>query len=403
MIVVHEAQPFTPEAPPPVRRRASLIWVVLLFFALAIGVAGAGIYLALREPVREAPKTGLRNRIASVDFSRLPDRNVEAIVDETIVSDQSRLKHMSAQEAEAYNARIPVDRTLNAPARPMNIPLGDGVNFLRSLDCMTAAIYYEAAGEPADGQRAVAQVVLNRVRHVAYPHSVCGVVFQGSERETGCQFSFTCDGSMARIPSRGGWLRARQVAGAALGGLVYAPVGLATHYHADYVVPYWASSLLKVSTIGRHIFYRWPGLWGKSDAFTSRYQGNEQPFPTGAGTQTADADSDGVAGLIGGGMLADGTALPAGRPVLKDGAGTGVPVPTGTAALPAGAMERADAGLRAWLSSRAAPPGKAAQPALPPPPPQRGMAGGVTGGVIMAGARPPAAAAPSVPQPSAGQ
>jgi spore germination cell wall hydrolase CwlJ-like protein len=75
-------------------------------------------------------------------------------------------------------------------------------------DCLTAAIYYEAASEPDDGQRAVAQVVLNRVAHPAYPKTVCGVVYQGSERGTGCQFTFTCDGALARKPSRYFWDRA---------------------------------------------------------------------------------------------------------------------------------------------------------------------------------------------------
>ena len=70
--------------------------------------------------------------------------------------------------------------------------------FERSLQCLTEAVYYEARSESEEGQRAVAQVVLNRVRHPAYPNSVCGVVYQGSERVTGCQFSFTCDGALGR-------------------------------------------------------------------------------------------------------------------------------------------------------------------------------------------------------------
>lgn len=125
----------------------------------------------------------------------------------------------------------------------------------RALDCMTAAVYYEAGDDPT-GQRAVAQVVLNRARNPNYPSSVCGVVFQGHKRSTGCQFTFTCDGSLARIPDRAGWLRAREVALASLSGAVDRQVGAATHYHADYVVPYWASELTKVAVVGRHIFYR---------------------------------------------------------------------------------------------------------------------------------------------------
>src|SRR3546814_17339709 len=70
------------------------------------------------------------------------------------------------------------------------------------MDCLTAAIYYEAAQESESGKRGVAQVVLNRARHPAFPSSICGVVYQGSERKTGCQFTFTFDGSLARKPSR---------------------------------------------------------------------------------------------------------------------------------------------------------------------------------------------------------
>jgi hypothetical protein len=117
----------------------------------------------------------------------------------------------------------------------------------------------------------VAQVVLNRVRHPAFPNSVCGVVYEGSTRVTGCQFTFTCDGSMAHAPLPSLWNRARKVAEAALAGSVYAPVGQATHYHANYVVPYWASSLVKTSIEGAHIFYRWAGGWGRPAAFTDRW------------------------------------------------------------------------------------------------------------------------------------
>ena len=88
----------------------------------------------------------------------------------------------------------------------------------RAAECLTAAVYYEARSQSEDGQRAVAQVVLNRVRDRAFPNSVCGVVYQGAERRTGCQFSFTCDGSMNRPRELGAWDRARAVAAAALGG-----------------------------------------------------------------------------------------------------------------------------------------------------------------------------------------
>src|ERR687897_263864 len=83
-----------------------------------------------------------------------------------------------------------------AGAAPPHFPGRGPAGVEQSLECLTQAVYYEARNQSADGQRAVAQVVLNRVRHPSYPNSVCGVVFQGSERVTGCQFTFTCDGSM---------------------------------------------------------------------------------------------------------------------------------------------------------------------------------------------------------------
>jgi len=135
----------------------------------------------------------------------------------------------------------------------------DRASFDRALKCLTEAIYYEARSESDDGQRAVAQVVLNRVRHPSYPNSVCGVVYQGSQRSTGCQFTFTCDGSIGGYIDETAWARAQRIAGAALRGSVYRPVGLALNYHTTAIRPYWAPSLVRQAVIGAHIFYRRPG------------------------------------------------------------------------------------------------------------------------------------------------
>lgn len=146
----------------------------------------------------------------------------------------------------------------------------------RALNCLTSAIYYEAGNEPEDGQRAVAQVVLNRVRSPLWPNTVCGVVYQGSERtDFRCQFTFSCDGAMARAPMAAAWARARRVAADALAGQVYAPVGLATHYHTLAVRPDWSGSLHAVAVIGAHIFYRNPGFNGTEAAFRDIYLGRE--------------------------------------------------------------------------------------------------------------------------------
>lgn len=164
------------------------------------------------------------------------------------------------------------------PAAPFSMRSATATDRARALQCLTAAIYYEAANEPDAGQRAVAQVILNRVRHPAFPATVCGVVYQGSERTSGCQFSYACDGSMARVPSRAGWARAIRVAGDMLSGQVQASVGTATHYHTYAVTPSWNRSLVMTAAIGAHFFHRWQGYWGTPGAFRQVYAGGE-PLP----------------------------------------------------------------------------------------------------------------------------
>lgn len=146
--------------------------------------------------------------------------------------------------------------------------------YATALKCMTQAVYYEAANEPLNGKRGVAQVVLNRLRHPAYPNSVCGVVYEGANARV-CQFSFTCDGSLLRRPLERQWAESRAVAAAALEGYTEKSVGSATHYHADYVLPGWAFRLSKIEKSGRHIFYRFPGRAGRPASFTRRWSGNE--------------------------------------------------------------------------------------------------------------------------------
>ena len=184
------------------------------------------------------------------------------------------IRAISPQQALSVNQEIPLAAEPNPAAQPFAMKAG-GDTRAEAIECLASAVYYEAASEGEAGEQAVAQVVLNRVRHPAFPASVCGVVYQGSTRVTGCQFSFTCDGSLYRKPDAAGWRRAKAVAEEALKGRVYAPVGLATHYHADYVVPYWASTLAKNAVVGAHLFYHWRGGWGLPGAFVQRYSGHE--------------------------------------------------------------------------------------------------------------------------------
>jgi hypothetical protein len=200
------------------------------------------------------------------------------------VSTPAPLPGLLGASAVAANAALPIAPGLNPAASAYAFRGRSGLDQLRSLDCLAEAIYYEARSESEDGQRAVAQVVLNRVRHPAWPNSVCGVVYQGPMRPGGgCQFTFTCDGSLAVRPAGMGWARARMLASEALAGRTYAPIGLSTHYHTHAVFPAWAPRLVKTGVIGAHNFYRLPGNPGGPAAFNAAYSGVE-PLPRPAMT-----------------------------------------------------------------------------------------------------------------------
>ena len=130
--------------------------------------------------------------------------------------------------------------------------------YLREKNCLATAVYFEARGESAKGQKAVAEVVLARTHVPGRPHTICGVVYEGSKRSSGCQFSFACDGVADRVHSRDAWRQANRVATNVMrtGGKENPVAGGATFYHADYVNPGWASRMVKVASIGQHVFYR---------------------------------------------------------------------------------------------------------------------------------------------------
>ncbi|MFC4440691.1 cell wall hydrolase [Caulobacter henricii] len=175
-------------------------------------------------------------------------------------------------------------RLINSLRRPAPLAIEPAKPFVlkasvedrtKALRCLAQAVYFESAFEPLAGQEAVAQTVLNRMRHPGYPKTVCGVIYEGAARATGCQFSFTCDGSLAREPNPQLWASAESVARRALNGFVMKDVGVATHYHASYVAPYWAPTLVKLRQVGQHIFYRWTGPSGTLAAFKGKYRGGE--------------------------------------------------------------------------------------------------------------------------------
>ena len=155
---------------------------------------------------------------------------------------QAALRGPLAPLTEAAPAAAPQARTINA----------------RERGCLAQAVYYESRGESREGQSAVAEVVMNRVRSPAYPNTICGVVYQGSHRVTGCQFSFTCDGSLNRSPRGRAWTEAQAVATQMMQGYLRPVTQRATHYHTHAVNPVWSAGLVETTRIGSHVFYRFP-------------------------------------------------------------------------------------------------------------------------------------------------
>lgn len=249
--------------------------------AALTGLIAAG---ALLVPAREPA--------AAAVTVMIPKAQAAALVQATSGTAATDMRAVG-EDARLINATLPF---ANSPLKSAQrfVLSGGAEDQRRALLCLTQAVYYEAGFEPLEGRRAVAQVVLNRMRHPAFPKSICGVVYQGAGSRT-CQFTFVCDGALYRRPAADAWREAEKVARAALSGYVETSVGEATHYHADYVAPRWAPMLAKVAAIGQHIFYRWPGSWGQPAAFSGRYAGEPndplamRPAPPAPATVLASA------------------------------------------------------------------------------------------------------------------
>jgi hypothetical protein len=249
-------------------RRWAIRLAALRWESAAIALVGIAALVAIGLTL-VATLRGRADATSSVSLQIAPTQ-ASALIDAT--SGEKLLEvRATGQAAEQINAALPFSSAPVQPAAPFAAPTG-GTAYDRALTCLTQAVYYEAGYEPLPGRRAVAQVILNRMRHPAFPKSVCGVVYQRNSTPI-CQFTFVCDGSLNRAAPATAWNESRRVAEAALAGYVETSVGQATHYHADYVAPYWAPMLTKIHKIGAHIFYRWPGAWGLRAAFTGRYAG----------------------------------------------------------------------------------------------------------------------------------
>ncbi len=184
------------------------------------------------------------------------DRQAAALVDRL---EARRAQGGSMVLAAAPKPKAPAVIKVSA-AQPFH--LRGALEQSRDLECLTQAVYYEARGESRSGQKAVAQVILNRVRHPSFPKTVCGVVFQGV-RDGGCQFSFACDGQPHHPLENAAWRRSESVAAEALEGQVMAEVGDATHFHAAGRSSAWSVGLSKVAQVGAHVFYRFAGRSAK--------------------------------------------------------------------------------------------------------------------------------------------
>ena len=163
--------------------------------------------------------------------------------------------------AYAYGAPRPADRMAQAAAPVSSVSTSVILHLpdeekQKAITCLAQAIYYEARGETLEGQRAVGNVVLNRVSNPRYPKTVCGVVFQNEHARHRCQFSFACDGLSDHPPNSRSWRHAKRLAEKMLTGKRRDDTGNATHYHANYVQPPWAAELQPTVDIGHHLFYK---------------------------------------------------------------------------------------------------------------------------------------------------
>ena len=229
---------------------------------------------------------------------------------------------LPVDKARLINAAIPFATSLGPASRPFAFS-GTDLDRERAVDCLASAMWYEA-GNDERGQRSVGQVILNRVRHPAFPANVCGVVFQGAERRTGCQFTFTCDGALQRTPSLLAFTRARATARSMLNGSVDSEVGLATHYHTDWVHPVWSAEMEKLARVGTHLFFRWKGDttlkslsqgYGQSEAAIAKLAGLSVIHRIGldGGLPAAPLPDTGDAATISGASL----AMPSGHALAE--------------------------------------------------------------------------------------
>ena len=137
---------------------------------------------------------------------------------------------------------------------------------IKEIECMAINAYHEARSQSVAGQLATMHVVLNRVISDKFPNTICGVVTQGPTYvnwlgnewpvRDKCQFSWYCDGMDDTAKDVESYKRIYDLAEYVTTAETYDYTEGATHYHADYVDPFWNKSFTKVTQIDSHIFYR---------------------------------------------------------------------------------------------------------------------------------------------------
>jgi len=272
---------YTEEAP---ESRAPVLPYLIAGFTLAIIFAFAAYYMGQSAVARTAPLasaefndlilpattliTGKGSLLAvsatrDLEIIDLPDQQMMAsnksdfLVEESFIGDplQGQPDGLGRLLVNAPSSSD-LDDTFRIGRQEKDRIIAQRKFRLAESDCLARAIYFEARSESEMGQLAVAKVVLNRVKDPAYPKTICGVVYQGSNRPNACQFSFACDGISDRPKSRVAWAQSKRIAARALAGDQSINIlGAATYYHADYVTPKWSSSFKRLIKIGRHIFY----------------------------------------------------------------------------------------------------------------------------------------------------
>ncbi len=244
----------------------ALIGAVLI--GAGLGVALGGAYMAGGQ-VQQASEQARIQRLANAAAAGFSDSALQqstAALQPGVLAAARRQDPLAQAGVIDHRAALAVAMVAGPPATPRPIlvsstgpvaepfRLSGALESSRDLDCLTAAVYYETGSDTAAGQAAVAQVVLNRVRHPSFPKTVCGVVYQGAASGH-CQFSFICNGVMRRAKSPAMWESSRKVAARALGGYVMAEAGEAVSFHAAYLGRMW-SSMTPIGRIGAHQFYR---------------------------------------------------------------------------------------------------------------------------------------------------